>query len=131
MNKNQQQLRQSFDGNESFMSGFQIGQLRKYKRKTPPWVNRDSEIRKILLSAFPKLKTDPKQRTSAARWANVIHCYFRLSYTYVQTAEELNLKPKMVRNIVERVKRVAVGRRADNTKFKGGNRGRPRKHEAE
>lgn len=130
MNKNQQQLRQSFDGNDSFMTGFQVGQLKTYKRKMPTWVNNDSEIRKILLTAFPKLKTDQKQRTAAARWANVIHYYFRLRYTHVQTAEELAIKPKAVRNIVERIRCVSDGRRASSSKLRGGKRGRPKKSEA-
>lgn len=126
MSRNHDQIRKFVDGADGFMSGFQIGQAKVYKRKMPRWVNSDSEIRKILLSAFPKLKTDAKQRTAAARWANVIHYYFRLRYTYIQTAEELAIKPETTRNILRRIKRVAEGRRADNTGPKGGHRGRPR-----
>lgn len=128
MSKTHDQLRLHVDGNDGFMRGFQIGQAKVYKRKMPRWVNSDAEIRNILLSAFPKLKTDPKQRTAAARWVNVIHYYFRLRYTYIQTAEELALKPKAVRGIIESIKNVSEGRCAKkkNNKLRGGKRGRPK-----
>jgi hypothetical protein len=117
-------LRQSFGGNESIMRGFQIGKLKTYQRKIPRWVN-NAEIQKIILAAFPKLKTDQKQRTGAARWANVIHFYFRLRYTARQTAEELAIKASAVNETVRSVKRAASGRRADG-KIRGGKRGRPK-----
>jgi hypothetical protein len=110
------QLRQHVDGNDNFMRGFQIGKLKSYKKKIPRWVNNNEEIRKILLSAFPKLATDPRQRVGAARWNNVIHYYFRLRYTYVQTAEELSLKPRTVNDIVCRMNRVAAGRPANGSR---------------
>lgn len=126
MNKDQQQLRQSFDGNDNFMTGFQIGQLKTYKKKIPYWVNNNFEIRKILSSAFPKLKTDAKQRTAAARWANVIHFYFRLRYTYTQIAEELSLTPATVDSLIRNIKRVASGHRANGSGLKSKKRGRPK-----
>lgn len=126
MSRDHDQLRQSLDGNDSFMTGFQIGQAKTYKKKIPKWVNNNPEIQKILLSAFPKLRTDQKQRAAAARWANVIHYYYRLLYTYVQTAEELSMKLETVRNILRRINRVSKGRRANNSGLKGGKRGRPK-----
>ena len=120
-----EQLRQSFDGNDSFMRGFQVGGARKYKRTVPRWVNNKAEIQKILLAAFPKLKIDSKQRTGAERWNSVIHYYFRLRYTAGETAEELSLKPSTVNETVRSINRAAAGRRADG-KLRGGKRGRPK-----
>jgi hypothetical protein len=119
------QLRRNFDGADTFMTGFLVGRAREYKRRVPRWVHNKAKIQKILLSAFPKLKTDPKQRTGAARWADVIHYYFRLRYTASQTSEELSLKLSTVNETVRSIKRVAKGRRADG-KIRGGKRGRPR-----
>src|ERR1700676_886948 len=119
MTKTHDQIRKSVDGNDSFMTGFQIGQLKTYKRKIPLWVNSDKEIQKILLSAFPKLKTDSRQRTRAARWANVIHFYFRLRYTASQIADELGFKPSVVYDIVFRIKRAAAGQKANGSGPRG------------
>jgi len=119
------QVRQYVDGNDSFMTGFLVGSARQYKRVVPRWVHNDAEIQKILMSAFPKLKTDSRQRQQAARWFSVIHFYFRLRYTAAQTAEELSLKLSTVNETVRSIKRVAEGRRA-NGKLRAGRRGRPK-----
>jgi hypothetical protein len=127
MGNTHDQIRRIVDGNDSFMTGFQIGKPKQYRRKIPAWLNNNKQVQVILLSAFPKLKTDTRQRKMAARWANVVHHYFRLRYTDVQTAEELGIKVKAVQNIVGRIRLVAAGRRANGSGIRGGKGGRPKK----
>jgi hypothetical protein len=108
------QLGWSLDQNDGFMQGgHQIVQARTYKRKTPAWVYKDSEIQKVLLRAFPKLATDDRQRDSAGRWGLVIHLYFRLGYTRGQIAEELDTTTERVKGLIRSIYRVSKGRRAD------------------
>jgi hypothetical protein len=119
-------LRQQFDGNDHFIRNFQVGGTRKYERKTPLWVHDNKKIEKVLLSAFPKLMTDETQRKRAARWAGVIHYYFRLRYTYVKVGEELGLKTNVVNGIVRSIKRASCGRKANGSGQRGGANGRPK-----
>jgi hypothetical protein len=127
MGKIHDQLRGIVDGNDSFMTGFQIGKPKQYRRKVPVWLNNNKQIQVILLSAFPKLGTDQRQRTMAARWANVVHYYFRLRYTDAQTAEELGIKVETVKNVLNRIRRAAGGRKANGSGARGGKYGRPKK----
>jgi hypothetical protein len=107
--------------------GHQIVGLRRRKRSVPEWTLNNKEVRKVLLRSFPKLATDPIQRLRAARWARIIHLYFRLQYTYRQVAQELEMMPGSVRTMIISIKRVATGRRANGTGQLGiSPRGRPR-----
>src|SRR6266404_3951583 len=62
-------------GGSWFACGFE--KARTYKKKIPQWVYNDALIRNLLLQSFPKSKTCSRQREGAARWAAVIHLYFR------------------------------------------------------
>jgi hypothetical protein len=127
MGNTHDQIRRVVDGNDSFMTGFQIGKPKQYRRKIPAWLNNNKQIQAILLSAFPKLKTDTRQRKMAARWVNVVHFYFRLRYTDAQTAEELGIKVQAVKDVVKRVRRVVAGRKSNGCGLRGGKNGRPKK----
>lgn len=127
MNKDFQKLRQVLGGSDPFVDrGHQIVELRKRKRKVPEWTKSFKEIQKVLLRAFPDLKTNLKQRSKAARWGRIIHLYFRLQWTYRQVAEELEIAPGSVRDAVVSIRRVAEGKRADTRGERGLRpRGRP------
>jgi hypothetical protein len=113
-NRHFQQLRKMFDGDDSFMTaGHQRTNLRTRERTVPDWTRSNKEVRKVLLRSFPKLLADPQQRLQAARWARVIHLYFRMHYTYKQVSAELDKTPKSIESIIRSIKRVADGRRAN------------------
>src|SRR5689334_8296630 len=57
-------LRRKMDGDDGFMGGHQIKKVRQLigQRDTPEWSASDTEVRKVLLRAFPKLNKDKNQR---------------------------------------------------------------------
>jgi hypothetical protein len=131
VNKDFQQLRRVFEGSDPFMGGkggggHQIVGPRKRKRQVPLWAQNTEKIKAILIRSFPKLKTDLKQRARAARWARVIHLYYRLGWTYTQVAEELEMKPGNLHNMTVSIRRAANGLRANGTGKLAGKRGRPK-----
>jgi len=132
--KTGKKLRQSLDSNDTFMGGgHQIVKPRTYKshvrRQTPSWVFKDSEVQKVLLRSFPKLKTNAKQRDAAARWAAVINLFFRLGYTDTQVAQELGTSPLKIECVVRSIRRASQGLRTDGRGLLGARkRGRPKKH---
>jgi hypothetical protein len=123
------ELRGSFDGQDPFMlMGHQILRPRVLRPsdRASEWTS-NKEVQKVLLRAFPKLRTDRRQRKRAARWTRIIHLYFRMNMTAGQVAVEMRLKRKTVENLVASIRRVASGRRADNKGMRGQRRpGRPR-----
>jgi DNA-directed RNA polymerase specialized sigma24 family protein len=121
------QLRRYVDGRDNYMAGFQIGEARTYRRKLPAWTNNNSETRRVLLAAFPELHTNQRQRHQAARWAQVITLCFHLRYTAKQAGEEMGVPPSTISGIVQRIRRVAAGYRANGCGKRGGKRGRPSK----
>jgi hypothetical protein len=96
--------------------GFQIKNVRtNYDRETPDWIRSNESIQKILLTAFPRLKTDENQRKRAGRWARVIQLYFRLGWTIGEIADEINVKQNVVSMIIRSIVRTARGERADGS----------------
>ena len=93
----------------------QVVQARTYKRKKPTWVWNDKKIRDLIVRAFPKMETSRTQRESAARWASVIHLYFRMGYTRAQIAEEIGSTTGKIHGIIRSISRVSKGLRADGT----------------
>ena len=64
---------------------------RSYRgRKLQAWAMNDAEVQRLLLFAFPRMHDKrpryKRQREDAARWARVIHLYFRMKYTASQVA---------------------------------------------
>jgi hypothetical protein len=120
VNRDFQQLREILDGDDPFMvGGHQKSHLRTKERKVPEWTKNNKKTQQVLLRSFPKLRTDLKQRLQAARWARIIHLYFRMQYTYRQVAAELEMPPRAVDSMIRSIKRVAAGRRANGTGLLG------------
>lgn len=103
-------------GVDAFTGGFQVGAARTYKRMPQIWANSDLEIRKVLLTAFPRQATNPKQRERAGRWMRIIYMYYRLGYTSAQVAEELKMSNANVRRMASNINRVRNGMKASNNK---------------
>lgn len=125
------ELRGTFDTKESFMTGgyqtLRPRAVRQSDRVAPAWATSDEAVRKILLSAFPKLQTHAGQRERAGRWAEIIHLYFRLKMSSGQIATHTELKRKTVENTIASIRRVAGGRMANNRGPRGQRRsGRPK-----
>lgn len=130
MNEELRQLRKKFDSKDPFIAGgHQILKPRSDDKKSvPEWALNDKKVKEIILRSFPKFNTDTRQRKGAARWIRIIHLYWRMNQTRGQVAEEMGLKYSVVNNIIAAIKRVARGRRADNTDLLGHNKkGRPKK----
>ncbi len=124
------ELRESFDGSDPFMTkGHQIIKIRKgwRKKQIPEWATSDKAIQKLVLRSFPKLKTNDKQRQAAGKWVHVINLYFRMGWTRGQAAEEMHLTPKQVKDLIQSIRRVAAGQRANGTGVLGALKGRPKK----
>jgi hypothetical protein len=130
MNRDFKQLREVLDGDDPFMTGgHQSTRLRTRQRVVPEWTRNNKKVREILLRSFPKLLTDLKQRARAARWARIIHLYFRMQYTYRQVASELEMTPGHVHMAVAGIRRVAAGGRYDGRGQLGARPvGRPKKN---
>lgn len=104
-------------GYNIFSPGFQIINPNPPANELPipEWAKSDEAIRVLLYRSFPKLDTNERQRFRASRWAMIIYLYYRMNYTYSQIAEEMGIKSGDVHNILNRINRVAAGKRANNT----------------
>jgi predicted DNA-binding protein YlxM (UPF0122 family) len=109
-------LRSLIDGDDQFMTGHQLTKVRRPRRKIPDWSKNEKSIQIILQTAFPKLKTDSKQRKQAGRWARVIQLYFRSQKSYRETAEEMNETRGTIHNIINRIGRVSIGKAANKNR---------------
>ena len=92
---------------------FTMKRIRRKQKEVPDWALSRAGVQKVLLTAFPKLHTSPRQRARAGRWALVIYLYFQSCYSYSEVAEEMREKPRTVECLIRSIKRVAGGRRAD------------------
>lgn len=111
-----EKLRKKYDGNDGFMRGHQIQKVRKRDDQNVfEWAFNDSKVRLLLLSVFPKLGINQRQRTKAARWLRVIYLYFRMRLPYPTVAKELSIDRVTLNNLVNRITRVSKGLRANNT----------------
>jgi hypothetical protein len=108
-------LRQQFDFSESFMTGHQTVGPRTYKRPIPEWAYNDAKIKALLLTAFPKLKTNKRQKHAAERWALVIHLYFRMNYTRSQIAQDLDSTVSRIDSVIRSIYRTANGQRTNGS----------------
>jgi hypothetical protein len=111
-------LRTIMSVSPNFIGSHQILKVRRRSRRSPQWVFNDDKIKKLLVLSFPKLLTDPEQRKRAGRWAQVIQLYFKMKKSRRETAEEMGESVETVRNIIKRIRRVSIGKPADNTKRK-------------
>ena len=122
------ELRGKFDGSDPFMNrGHQIIKLRQSNRDIPAWAKSNKRLQEILLRAFPLLRTNPKQRLAAARWAVIIQLFFRVRMTRSQVAAQTGLSSNIVKLLVRNIRRTANGLRGDTGKPLGKKKGRPKK----
>lgn len=117
-------LKDTLDRADSFMGGHQIVNARTYKRKIPNWVFNDKKVREIITRGFPSMLTNENQKEGAARWASVIHLYFRMGYTRSQIAEEIGSTSLKIHNVIRSIRRVSNGQRSNGTGKITGNRGK-------
>src|ERR1035437_684698 len=127
------QLRQKFDGADSFVAGGHAvggkpGTLHAGRvANTPEWAYDDEQVRQLLLKVFPKLATNPRQRARAAKWMIIIQLYFRMGQTSSRIAMGLKTTDAAIRYTVCCIRRAAAGKRSDTGKPRGVKpRGRPR-----
>src|SRR5579859_7661600 len=103
------ELRGKFFG-DGFMAGHQVLKIRRRFRSIPEWAKSNKRVQELLLTAFPKLATDEKQRHRAGRWARIIQLYFRSQKSYSETAEELGEGKNAILKTIRRVRLTAEGR---------------------
>jgi hypothetical protein len=121
-------LRKKLDGSEAFMSGHQIRKIRTREKQIPSWTLRDKDVQKIILRAFPNMKTNKTARKRAGRWARIIYLYYRSHMTSSQISAELGETINQTKMTLKAIRRVWHGKRADNTALRSPQRpGRPKK----
>ena len=119
-----EELRGKFDGSESFMNrGHQIIKMRRSDRQIPEWSKDNKKVQAILVRSFPGLRTNPRQRARAARWAVAIQLYYRVRMTKSHVAQQMKLDVDTVRTLLRNINRAANGKK---TNGKGDYTGRPR-----
>lgn len=107
--------------------GHQIIKVRQgKKRRVPDWVDDDDRLQKVLLTSFPNMLDNQKQRDRAGRWARIFYMYYKGNYTARDIAQELDMTIGHVRMILVGIRRVANGGRYDG-KLRVGKLGRPKK----
>ncbi len=127
------ELRTKIDGADVFFTGHRIVKPRRGRdrsetfRTCPEWAMSDAKTRELLLSSFPKLATNKKQRASAGRWARIIQLYYRKQMTHGQICTELGLSLPTIFSVIRSINRVASGKTSDKAVARKGSRGRPKK----
>jgi hypothetical protein len=97
-------------------SGFQIKSIRTgYEKDIPEQLASNTEIQKILLTAFPKLQTNTNQRQKAGRWAQVIKLHFQMGWSYPTIAEEMGVDPNVIKMIIRGIKYTLDGKTWNGT----------------
>jgi hypothetical protein len=105
-------LRKSFDGKETIVSGGHgilktagATQHAARMKRVPVWALDDKKLKEFINLRFPKARTDPEQRRLASRMVRIIYLYYRVGYTSGAVAEELNMTPLAVRQLICRLER--------------------------
>lgn len=119
-NRDMEKLYEKFDGRDGFFTGHQITRPRMRRTETPEWALNNAKIQSILLTAFPRLKTNPRQRTRAARWARAIYLHYHMGMSYGRVAEEMGEKPANIDRLLHSIRRVAEGKRSNTGKSRTG-----------
>jgi hypothetical protein len=115
MKKDMARLRRRMDGDDRFMGAHQIKKIRTREREIPEWTLDDAEVRKVLLRAFPGLRTSQKQAIRAGRWMRLIHLFYRVQLSNSQVAREMGESLNATKMTLKSIRRVARGQRADNS----------------
>ena len=102
--------------------------IRSQKKKlASSWAFDDRAVRKLLLTSFPKLEIDKRQRARAARWGRIIVLFFRQNKSSGQVAEEMSIRISTVESALRNMRRAVSGLRTDTGVVRSGRRGRPKK----
>ncbi|MHB8485504.1 MAG: hypothetical protein ACYDCM_07225 [Candidatus Acidiferrales bacterium] len=105
-----------FDGSESFMAGgHQIVKTRHNRRSIPAWAQDPDQVKAILLRAFPNLQTSFVQKERAGKWLRVIYLYWQAGFDSVTVCLEMGVSRSEFKNILQRIRRVAAGQRANGS----------------
>jgi hypothetical protein len=123
--KDMAKLRLRMDGDDNFMGAHQVKKTRILigQKDTPWWATNDIEVRRILLSVFPNLKTRPHHRRAAARWNQAIVLVYRLGMPYNHAAEEMGITYFALESLLRNIRRAAKGLRSDSRKPRTGKKG--------
>jgi DNA-directed RNA polymerase specialized sigma24 family protein len=113
--KDMAKLRRRIDGDDNFMSAHQIKKIRTRERDIPAWTLNNKEVQKVLLRAFPNLQNSRRMAARAGRWMRLIHLYYRVQMSNSQVAKEMGVNLNTVKMALKAIRRVARGRRADNS----------------
>lgn len=128
MNPDFKELRKNFDSNESFVAGgFETKSIRHRIKKIPTWALENKSIKSLLVSVFPKLNTNLRQRQRAGRWMRAIHLYYRVGMPHNHVSQEMKISYGALVSLLRNIRRAGDGLRADNGELRTGKRGRPKK----
>ena len=120
-----EQLRESFDGNDPIMRGLSVsGRPRSGHQarvanigENEHWAHSNTDLHRILTTAFPSLASNPLQRKKAGTWLRIIALYYRghlgRTFTAADVARQLGTSQKHVEDTLRRIRRVAKGLRTD------------------
>lgn len=119
-NKDYTKIRRYMDSDDPYVTGghqiFKTAGATLHMQRVqsiPEWTRNDDEVRKLLCVAFPKLNVDSnvgrRQRERAARWLRIIHLYCRVGWTRTKVADELGVKPDIIKDTYRRICRVNRG----------------------
>jgi hypothetical protein len=109
-------LRTKVDSKDRFMEGHQIKKIRGRVRENPDWAYDNKVVQALIDGAkgLNKWRTNPRQRVRAARWAGVIHYYYRMGLSRSVVAKELGVPEKVVNGILKRINRIMKGKDSGN-----------------
>ena len=102
-------LRSKLDGSDGFMEGHQITKVRAMTREIPEWSLSNAEVQRVLLTAFPNLKTRFRQGKRAGRWARIIYLYYRMNLPRQIVAKEMKMGEDTLKTTIRNISRVANG----------------------
>lgn len=130
-------LRSHFDGDDLIMAGrgLEVKTPRILSTRRRPeesqegaqFLYNDAGTSQFLLSVFPKLHTDPHQRTQAAVWGATIYAYFRQGWGDTRIERDFGWQRGSVGSIVQQIRRKIKGLRRNGKSYSIRKRGRPRK----
>ena len=96
-------MRHKVDANDAFMSAFGVKKVRTVEREIPEWTLIDTEVRRVLYTAFPKLDTNVNQRNSAGKWARIIYLYYRMRLPRQIVAKELRMNKVLLKRWIQKI----------------------------
>jgi hypothetical protein len=102
-------LRATIDSSDRFMDAHQITKVRSMDREIPEWALSNKEVQRILLLAFPTLKTNPRQRARASMYNRIIYLYWRMRLPYTIVAREMGMSEVLLKRKIQTLTRLAKG----------------------